>query len=69
MTIEDAYTKAATLAANTQETAFVVLHDEPGDFDAVTEADYRSAPPCALRYFDKLEPRPANPQSAIGNPQ
>ena len=56
MSILDAYTKAASLAARTQAAAFVVLHDEPGDFDAVTEADYQSAPPCSLRYFDKLEP-------------
>ena len=56
MSILDAYTKAATIAANTQDAAFVVLHDEPGDFDAVSAEDYRNAPPCTLRYFDKLEP-------------
>jgi len=56
MSILDAYTKAATIAAHTQDAAFVVLHDEPGDFDAVSAEDYRNAPPCALRYFDKLEP-------------
>ena len=56
MTMEAAYVKAATIAADTQATAVVVLHDEPGNFDAVTEADYRSAPPCALRYFDTLTP-------------
>jgi hypothetical protein len=56
MTIEAAYTQAALIASTTQETAFVVLHDEPGDFDAVSAEDYRNAPPCALRYFDQLEP-------------
>ena len=56
MTIEDAYTQAALIAHRTQDAAFVVLHDEPGSFDAVSAEAYRSAPPCALRYFDKLEP-------------
>ena len=56
MTIEAAYTRAALIAHQTHDTAFVVLHDEPGNFDAISAEDYRSAPPCALRYFDKLDP-------------
>ena len=60
MTMEAAYVKAATIAADTQATAVVVLHDEPGNFDAVSAAEYRSAPPCALRYFDTLNPPEVN---------
>ena len=55
MTMEAAYCKAATIAEQTHSPAIIVLHDEPGDFDAVSQADYRKAQPCALRFFDTLE--------------
>jgi hypothetical protein len=55
MSIEDAYAKAVTIAEQTHSPAIIVLHDAPGDFDAVSQADYRKAQPCALRFFDTLE--------------
>ena len=55
MTMEAAYVKAATIAEQTHSPAIIVLHDEPGDFDAVSVTEYRNAPPCALRFFDTLE--------------
>jgi len=56
MSINEAYSKAASIVRREQTPAIVFTRD-PGDYDALALAAYKAAPLFKYTYFDTLDPR------------